>query len=258
MTTKHTKNRTNSIKPDRKGAATIEFVFALPFLLLLMVCLTWLGFSMLYQAEVRVIARHDAWEQRFENNNADPFIFTTHPAYKIEDDFALGESKKTVNVSKLFDAAPDPSAIEIVMSGTWDHRDLPLDEFPNWDGYKQAVINAKTGDLQNLLGGMGQFKNVVRDIGTNLLSSQLSKLGDTLSESTQAQSGQLSSQNTNDRNREQDKARLLARKSELQKEIDLLRTIENTNSELTKRQKRKEFRLRSELNDVNTELRELG
>lgn len=252
------KNLQNLSSADRKGAATIEFVFALPILLLLMVCLTWLGVSMLYQAEVNVDARHQAWQQRYENPSADPFIFTTHPGYRQDEDFAKGEAEKQVDVSRLFDAAPDPKATANVLAGSWDYRDLQLDELPNWRLYGTAVVNAKTGDLQQMLGGMNNFRNLVSDIGANVLKNQLSQLSGLSGAASKASANQQSSSTQQQQARESEKRKYLERKSVLDEELKTLTETEKRQGGfLDPTQTRKLFRLKSELNDVEIQLREL-
>lgn len=256
MKNKTQKTLKKRAKTARTGAATIEFVFALPILLLLIVSLTWLGFSMNAQAEVNAIARHLAWQQRHENPNSDAFIFTSHPGYELENNFVIGQSEKEINVSHLFDAIPNPEATELVLSGTWDHRAVPLDDFPNWDSYGKAVVNAKTADLQNLLGGMDNFRDILGNIGSSFLKNQLSALsgltGTPSSDIEQTKSEQeLSS--------ESEHRALLKRKSVLDEEIEKLEeTKDNQAGSLNATQKRKLFRLTTERSDVVFHLQMLG
>src|SRR5205085_1404108 len=58
----------------RAGIATLEFAMALPFLLLLMVGITWLGFSVVTRTEVLVEARTKVWKQRFDNPKQEPLL----------------------------------------------------------------------------------------------------------------------------------------------------------------------------------------
>ena len=240
----------------RTGAATIEFVFALPILLLLIVSLTWLGFSMLAQAEVKVIARHLAWQQRHENPNSDAFIFTANPGYELESNFVIGQSEKEVNVSRLFDAIPNPEAAELVLSGSWDHRALPLDDFPNWTSYGKAVVNAKTADLQNLLGGMNNFRDILGNIGPGFLKKQLS----TLAGLTDAPSSEIEqTKSEQELSNESEQRALAERKTVLDEEIEKLEEIKDEQAGvLNATQSRKLFRLTSERSDVVFHLQMLG
>jgi hypothetical protein len=256
-----TENHHQSTAPrlNRTGAATIEFVFALPFLLMLMICLTWLGFSMLAQSEVDLTARHQAWQQRYENSNAAPLIFATNPIYERNNDFVGGESEQTVDVSPLFRNVANPRSESSVLSGVWDHRELPLDEFPNWKTYGKAVINAKTGDLQNLLAGMTNFKQIIGDVGRNSLADQLNQLTNIFGKSNSATAAQTQVQNQNQQSQATEKQGLLVRQAELKAAIV---ELEGENPlkkpSLNSQQERKLFRLKAELSDVEIYLRELG
>jgi hypothetical protein len=240
----------------RRGAATIEFVLALPILMLLIVSLTWLGFSMHSQAEVNVVARHLAWQQRHENTNSDAFIFATHPGYGRDGDFVQGDSEQVVNVSRLFDAFSNPEATELVLSGSWDHRALPLDNFPNWHLYGEAIVNAKTADLQNLLGGMNNFRNILGGIGSGFLNNQLGALSGLM----EAPSNEI--ENTKSDQELSSELKELAfaeRKTVLDEEIKILEDIKRKQSGfLNPTQARKLFRLTSERSDVVFHLQMLG
>ena len=240
----------------RPGAATIEFVFALPILLLLIVSLTWLGFSMVAQAEVNVIARHLAWQQRHENPNPNAFIFTAHPGYEQESDFVIGQSEKEVNVSRLFDAIPNPEAAELVLSGSWDYRAVPLDDFPNWTSYGKAVVNAKTADLQNLLGGMNNFRNILGGIGPNILKKQLGELAG-LSNAPSSEIEQTKSEQQ--LSSESKRTAFLERITVLDEEIEKLEKLKEKQAGLLNAtDTRKLFRLTSERSDVDLHLQMLG
>ena len=250
------KTRTKRAKPARIGAATIEFVLALPVLMLLMVSLTWLGFSMHAEAEVNVVARHLAWQQRFENPDSDAFVFTTHPGYGQENDFAQGESEQVVNVSRLFDAFANPEATESVLSGSWDHRALSLDNFPNWPLYGKAVVNTKTADMQNLLGGMDNFRNILNSIGSGYLKNQLG----TLSGIMNAPSSEIEeTKSSQELSSESEKRTFVERKSVLDEEIKELEDLKRTQAGvLNATQTRKLFRLTTERSDIIFHLQMLG
>ena len=50
---------------------------ALPFLLLLMVGITWLAYSVIGQSQVLIKAREKTWQQRFDDKAKSPLIFPT-------------------------------------------------------------------------------------------------------------------------------------------------------------------------------------
>ena len=116
---------------ERRGVATLEFVLAMPTLLLLMVGIVWLGYSVVYQAEVNTESRHEAWKKRFDNSDANPLIFPTFFSYSAETDHASATASKEVNVSPVFESVASPEASQTVLANTWDHRVMQLTDFPN-------------------------------------------------------------------------------------------------------------------------------
>ena len=141
----------------RRGIATLEFAMALPVLLLLMVAITWLGFSVIGQSEVLVEARNAAWKRRFENLSDKPLVFPLKvtipgmPQYSQASDFVTETASKKVDVSPIFKLAPGPKAGHTVLAGSWDWRAMPLTNPPNWDLLGIAAVNGTTGKFQNLL-----------------------------------------------------------------------------------------------------------
>lgn len=153
----------------RRGMAPLEFVMALPVLLLLMVSITWLGFSVIGQTEVLVEARNLAWKRRFENLSDKPLIFPMKvslpliPAYSEDSDFATETVSKKVDVSPIFSMVPGPSASHTVMAGSWDWRALPLSDPPNFDEMKTMAITGKAG----------QFADRLRDLDGDAIAEAL-------------------------------------------------------------------------------------
>ena len=144
----------------RRGIATLEFAMALPVLLLLMVAITWLGFSVIAQTEVLVEARNAAWKHRFENLSDKPLIFPLKvaipgmPQYSQASDFVTETASKKVDVSPIFKLVPGPEAGHTVLAGSWDWRSMPLTDPPNWDLLGIAAMNGTAGGFQNLLSNL--------------------------------------------------------------------------------------------------------
>lgn len=142
---------------SHRGIATLEFVMALPVLLLLMVAITWLGFSVIGQTEVLVEARNLAWKRRFENVSNRPLIFPlkvtvpSMPVYSQASDFVTERASKKVDVSPIFKMVPGPTAGHTVLAGSWDWRAMPFTDPPNWDLLGIAAVNGTAGGFQNLL-----------------------------------------------------------------------------------------------------------
>jgi hypothetical protein len=153
--------------------ATLEFVMALPVLLLLMVGITWLGFSVIGQTEVIVEARNKAWKKRFENENQVPLMFPTgigdvqNPEYAGDADYVTEEASKTVDVSPIFSMVPGPKSSHTILAGSWDHRAMPLKAPPDWNLIKYALANAVTGKLQSAAAILSNIDQLLADAVAN-------------------------------------------------------------------------------------------
>jgi hypothetical protein len=153
-----------------RGIATLEFVLSLPVLLLLMVAITWLGFSVIGQTDVLITSRNKAWKRRFENASDKPLVFSATPAYSEDADYVTEKSSQRVQVSPIFDAMPGPEASHTILAGSWDHRAMPLDEPPNWKLDMVAVANAKTAGLQTALGDLTNLGSLIEGIATDAIA----------------------------------------------------------------------------------------
>ncbi len=154
----------------RRGIATLEFAFALPTLLLLMVAITWLGFSVMGQTEVLIQARNEAWKKRFDNTADQPLHFPILPGYARDKDFVTETASKKVDVSPIFKLVPGPKASFTVLAGSWDYRALKLDEPPD---LKLMATAAAIGWGGNLLDWMSQITNplgLLKKLGNSVQS----------------------------------------------------------------------------------------
>src|SRR5690348_11409707 len=144
----HSSHHRRTLRPIPRGIATLEFAMALPFILLLMVGITWLAFSVVGQAQVLVQARNDAWRDRFKNLADNPLMFPSgfgsarNPLYKEKNDYVSKTVSKKVNVSQVFDGVAGPSASVTVLAGSWDHNAMKLDSPPSLKLYGVAALNA--------------------------------------------------------------------------------------------------------------------
>jgi len=156
---------------SRRGIATLEFAMALPFLLLLMVAITWLGFSVIGQTEVLVIARNNTWKQRFEDKAKQPLMFPSgisvakNPFYSQEDDYVTEKASKKVDVSPIFALVPGPEASATILAGSWDHQAMKFDKPPEWELMAIAAASGTGGKAQtwltNLNDPIGRVKDAV-------------------------------------------------------------------------------------------------
>lgn len=139
----------------RRGIATLEFVMALPVLLLLMVGITWLGFSVIGQTEVLVEARNKAWKRRFEDASKKPLYFPLLKGlYNEKADYVTERSSKRLRVSPVFDSLPGPEASHTILAGSWDHAAMKLDAPPDVK-------------LMGVAAGIGLFGNAL-NVGASL------------------------------------------------------------------------------------------
>jgi hypothetical protein len=165
----------------RRAIATLEFVMALPVLLLLMVGITWLGFSVIARTEVLVQARAKAWKKRFDNSAQKPLVFPAglvvakNPFYSTESDYVTESATKSVSVSPVFKAVPAPKATHTILSGSWDHRAMKMDKPPNFELYLKAVANAATKDIQTQLGNLTNLVNGLDQIGAAAIAQAFSQ-----------------------------------------------------------------------------------
>jgi hypothetical protein len=136
--------------------ATLEFAMALPVLLLLMVAITWLGFSVIGQTEVIIEAHNKTWTRRFENASDKPLYFPILPLYERDSDFVSEKASKTVDVSPIFKKVPGPQASDTILAGSWDHNAMPFKEPPH---LKLMAVAAAVGWGGNVLDYMSQITN---------------------------------------------------------------------------------------------------
>jgi hypothetical protein len=205
--------------------ATLEFVMALPVLLLLMVGITWLGFSVISRSEALIEARDKAWQKRFDNPNQKPLIFPTgvgavkNPRYSQAGDYVTETVTKPVNVSPIFKAAPAPKGTHTILAGSWDHRALDMNSPPNFKLYADAGLNAATGSLQTALSSLNGLVNNLSSFGNDTLAKQLASVPGLGSSSATKDTAFAKSNNEKDGNKEKErsdfKAQIAAKKAEL-------------------------------------------
>jgi hypothetical protein len=167
--------------------ATLEFAMALPILLLLIVGITWMGFIVVGRAEVLTLARAKAWNQRFDDKSKRPLTFpkmlafAPNPRYSANADHATETVTKPVRVSPVFDRFATPTSSHTILAGSWDHRAMPFNKFPEFELIATVAANGIGGDPQSLLSNLRG------------LSSQLSSLGSTIGQNTASQIANLAS-----------------------------------------------------------------
>ncbi len=205
----------------RRGIATLEFAMALPFLLLLMVGITWLGFSVITQSEVLVQARNKAWKRRFDNPAQKPLVFPAglvvakNPFYSYSDDYVTETVTKAVDVSPIFKLAPPPKGSHTILSGSWDHRAMDLNSPPNFKLYLIAAANAATKDIQSQLGSITNLLNSFQQSGAAAIAQALTQGNSFNGMSSQSNSAGQAAEQESKQKEEADKAALAKRLQQL-------------------------------------------
>ena len=155
----------------------------LPVIVLLFMCIMWLGKSLVAQSEVTVEARNDAWRKRYESKEAKPFDFG-------RDGQVSGSATKEVHVSPVFDGFGQPQASHIVLGGAWDHRQVDdLNTHVNFQRWEQLAERAGVqvgdqalgaiSDLGELTAGLG---NKINGFTHNMFGSKLDRIDGLLDE----------------------------------------------------------------------------
>jgi hypothetical protein len=161
--------------------ATLEFVMALPILLLLMVGITWLGFSVITQTEVLVQARDKAWQRRFDNPQQQPLLFPAglvvakNPLYSYGRDYVSETVSRPIDVSPIFQAVAAPKATSTILAGSWDHRVMQMDSRPNFELYLRAAANATTKDIQTRLGSLTNLFASFDQLGASAIAQAITQ-----------------------------------------------------------------------------------
>ncbi len=149
----------------RSGTASLELTMCMPLLFAMMMLVLWQGRTMVGFSDATIEARHAAWQQRFERPPGTPLVFLRgeilEDAELVEDDVVTGRVGKRFTISPVVDWLPSPEAKFRLVAGSWDYRQLPLDDLPNWKIHGLMAISAKLGGFQNLVSQAG---NVLNDL----------------------------------------------------------------------------------------------
>ncbi len=161
---------------QRRGTATFEFLMSMPLLFSMIILITWMGFSVVGQSEVTVQARYDAWQKRFDDPPGTPLVFLQgdilEEAELVEKDIISGEAETSFEISPLVDDMDSPEARIQLMVGTWDHRQLPLDELPNYKTHGLMAASALLGGFQNLIVQAGNIWGNVENAASGVVGWQ--------------------------------------------------------------------------------------
>ena len=241
----------------RRGVATLEFVMAMPTLFLMMVGIVWLGYSNIYQAEVAIKAKNDAWQLRRENPDSNPLIFPTLPVYDHAENHRVASASKRVDVSPVFSGTTQPNSEYSTLSGAWDHRSMPMDDLPDWKLFGKSLLNSKTGNLQEAFGKLQNFQDLAKSLASDLIKQALGsafvfQLSDNIERNQETESQSINVE----------KQQAIAATRQRLEEVDAeLRPIYQKNSgtkPLTPAEQRERIRLEIEKRDLQRDLLSLN
>ena len=207
---------------DRRGIAPLELVLSLPLMLALLVALVWLGFSVIHQAEVDIEARHVAWGKRFEPWAGRSFDFSQ------VDSLAEGSATKRVSITPMFEQVAGPEARHVVEQGSWDHRSLRFDKFPNLDLVAEMAIAAETGrwveeveELQQAIQNWQGVGEVALEEALRSIFEELTSPGDRLQTEGDASERRVELDRELERSRAEDNlAQLRQARDRIEKQLD--------------------------------------
>ncbi len=177
------------------------------------------GFS-----DATIEARHEAWQQRFEKPPGTPLVFLRgeilEDAELVEDDVVTGQVGKRFTISPVVDWLPSPEAKFRLVASSWDHRQLPLDDLPNWKVHGLMAISAKLGRFQNLISQAGNVLNDLESAADAVSDWQDSTLSDLDSGVDNMQGHADEETRKRKQELEADLAATNARIADLQKQLD--------------------------------------
>jgi len=170
----------------RHGMAPLEFVMALPVLFLLMVAITWLGFSVIGQTEVLVEARNKAWKRRFEDASKKPLYFPILIGlYDEKSDYVTETASQRVDVSPIFNGVPGPRAGHTILAGSWDHIAMGFAEPPDLKLMAVAAAIGLAGNVLDAGASLDDPLGLIKEIG------QFASAGKKTQNDSQSESGNV-------------------------------------------------------------------
>jgi hypothetical protein len=205
----------------RRGSAPVEFVMAMPVLLLMFVLIMSVGVFFLGQLKATITARSDAFQQRTSQKSQRPLAYNQQTSKS--DIFSKSATENPIYPSPKisFGAVTSKHAI---LGGAWDHRELLKGNGPHWDDMGKASIGGATNQISSLI---DQFSNgfdpsMIPGIG-QLSDVFSSLLGESDSANSQFEQMQQEQQEQNKKNIEKLKQKieeLKAERAKLQGELD--------------------------------------
>jgi len=132
----------------RRGSAPVEFVMALPVLLLMFVLILSVGLFFLSQVKATVTARSDTFQQRSSARSSRPLAYSSQTStgdiYSRTATDTPDYPSPAVNFGSV-------SVEQSVLGGSWDHRELLQGNGPHWKDMAKASVFGSTNKIGSLL-----------------------------------------------------------------------------------------------------------
>lgn len=243
---------------DRRGSAPVEFVMALPVLLLMFVLILSVGLFFMGQVKATVTARSDAFQQRSSARSGRPLAYTTQTSTGDVYSKSASESPAYPSPAVNFGSV---TANQSVLGGSWDHRELLQGNGPHWKDMAKASVAGATNQIGSLL---DQFTNGfdlsqipgIGDIAGGLFGSLLDQLGSVTDQFNNMQNEQQAQNQKNIEKMKQRIEELKAERAKLQGELD--NTLYPKRKELTDRIEERQEKIDEEKDaDKKKELQKL-
>lgn len=152
--------RRNDLPRSRRGVAPLELVLALPMLAAFWMLLMWLGEAVVAQTHATVEARRQTTAERFDVTEGDPLLFLQNGLVTGDQTTLSRTVEQRVAVNHVTEKLPIPESTFTMQAGTWDHRQLPLDDAPSW---AEMTTIAVSGGLSRLQGVIADVKGIADD-----------------------------------------------------------------------------------------------
>jgi hypothetical protein len=182
----------------RRGSAALELVMVLPIILTFLFILIWLGLAEMTEVEVVGEARNAAWKKRHTGPADD--------ALRFERDGVVEENaSRKVEFAPMFDRMAPAESRHVLLAGSWDFTQLPLDDQPNWSVYARMTRQGAS-DIGNMFSGFEDlFNNAVAGANVeDLIDGQLGEMSGILK---QIRGGGFEEEGRRNKNNELEKQR---------------------------------------------------
>lgn len=192
MLRRRTHRRVDLARPARRGAAPLEFVLSLPFLLLVMAMVPALAYSLMAKSQMAIEIRHDVWQQRlvygdeprrYGGDNGK--ILQLAQATGGPSTVIIDETKsRTVDLLPLLRGPFRAVSGNAVLAGTWDWRQVPAfrEDWPHVTLMGQLLDPSQVADLSNF----SNLLNFTTGPIQGLLSSIAQQVADALADASDA------------------------------------------------------------------------